>query len=204
MVYALVYFIALAATIVTADHRSLFSDRYYVILLVPTAILILFTFDKLVSPHLKLSLRQVQIGLVLVFALWSVYPFYSFREYLLEAMVQGEPTGGNMFNNRTYREMDLIAEMQRLREEQPDKTFYSNYSDAVWFYTRKPVTPSLIINDDQLVTSAGWPYEQPGYIIWFEPNEYKHYLPPEKIAEFADVQLIFDGEGGKIYYVQAR
>jgi hypothetical protein len=94
--------------------------------------------------------------------------------------------------------------MQRLREEQPDRTFYTNYSDAVWFYTRKPVTPSPIINDDPLTTYAGWPHNKPGYIIWFEPNEYKHYLPPEKVAEFADVQLIFDGGGGKIYSVQAR
>jgi hypothetical protein len=204
VVYAVIYFIAVAVTIVTADHRSLFSDRYYVILLVPTAILILFTFDKLISLHLKGSSQQARIGLILVLALWSVYPLYSFREYLLKAGVQGEPTGGNMFNNQTYHEMDLVAEMQKLRAAQPDKTFYTNYSDAVWFYTRKPVTPSPIIRDDLLTTYAGWPHDKPGYIIWFEPNEYKHYLPPEKIAEFADVQLIFDGEGGKIYSVQAR
>jgi hypothetical protein len=133
-----------------------------------------------------------------------VYPLYSFREYLLEAREQGEPSGANMFNNRTYHEMTLIAELKRLGEEQPDKTFYSNYSDAVWFHTRKPVTPSPIIMDNPIETYAGWPHDQPGYLIWFEPNEYKHYLPPEEIAEFADVQLVFDGEGGKIYYVQAR
>ncbi len=204
MVYAIVYFVALSLTVVTADHRDLYSDRYYVILLVPTAIFILLTFDKLVLPHLNLSWRQVQIGLVLLFVLWSVYPLYSFREYLLKARELGEPTGANMFNNRTYREMALVTEMQKLREENPDKTFYSNYSDAVWFYTRKPVTPSLFVTDNPSVTYAGWPHDKPGYIIWFEPNEYKHYLPPEKIAAFADVRLVFDGKGGKIYSVQAR
>ena len=51
---------------------------------------------------------------------------------------------------------------------------------------------------------AGWPQDKPGYIIWFEPNEYKHYLSPEKIAEFAFVELVFEGEGGKIYYVRSR
>jgi hypothetical protein len=204
IVYAIIYFVALSLTVVTADHRSLYSDRYYVILLVPTAILILLTFDTLIVPHLTLSSRQIQAGLVLIFAVWAIYPFYSFREYLLEASVQGEPTGGNMFNNQTYREMDLVIEMQRLRRQEPDRTFYSNYSDAVWFYTRKPVTPAPIAADDVLTTYAGWPHDKPGYMIWFEPNEYKHYLPPERIAEFADVQLIFDGEGGKIYSVQAR
>jgi hypothetical protein len=203
MVQAIVYFAAVALTIVTLDHRSLFSDRYYVILLVPTAILILLTFDHLVLPHLRLSFRQVQAGLVLVFALWSIYPLYGFREYLLEAREQGEPSGANMFNNRTYHEMALIAELQKLRAAHPAETFYSNYSDAVWFHTRKPVTPSLIVRDDLTGMNVDWP-PQPGYIIWFEPNEYKHYLPPEKIAEFAEVQLIFEGSGGKIYYVQAR
>ncbi len=206
LVYAIVYFVALSLTVVTADHRDLYSDRYYVILLVPIAILILLTFDKLVLPHLNLSGRQAQFGLVFLFALWSIYPFYSFREYLSKAMAQGEPSGANMFNNQTYHEMTVIPEMQKLRAEHPDKTFYSNYSDAVWFYTRKSVTPSPIIQDKNNPTAmyAGWPQDKPGYIIWFEPNEYKHYLPPEKIAEFADVQLVFDGKGGKIYSVQAR
>jgi hypothetical protein len=136
--------------------------------------------------------------------LWSIYPFYSFREYLLEAREQGEPSGANMFNNQAYHEMTIIPEMQRLRAEQPEKTFYTNYSDAVWFYTRKPVTPSPFVTDDPLVTYAGWPFAKPGYLIWFEPNEYKHYLPPDKIGEFADVELIYQGTGGKIYSVQAR
>jgi len=204
MIYAVIYFTALSFTVVTADHRDLFSDRYYAILLVPTAIFVLFTFDKLVLPHLNLSSQQIQLVLILIFALWSVYPLYSFSEYLVEARERGEPSGANMFNNRTYHEMTVVTEMQKIRGEQPDKTFYSNYSDAVWFYTRKPVTPSPFVTDDPLVTYAGWPHDKPGYIIWFEPNEYKHYLPPQKIEEFADVKLIYEGKGGKIYYVQAR
>jgi hypothetical protein len=203
MAYAVVYFVALALTVVTADHRDLFSDRYYVILLVPTAIVILLTFDKLVLPHLHVSLQKSQIALIAVFALWSVYPFYSFTEYLLEAREVGEPSGANMFNNQAYREMDIVTEMQKIRREQPEATFYSNYSDAVWFYTRKPVSPSLIITDDQEVAHTSWPFAA-GYLIWFEPNEYKHYLSPDKLREFANMELIFDGEGGKIYYLRAH
>ena len=204
MVYTVVYFVALSATVVTADHRDLFSDRYYVILLVPTTILILLTFDTLVLPHLKLSPQQIGAGLTLLFALWAIYPVYSLTEYLLEAREVGEPSGANMFNNRTYHEMTLITEMQKLRAEQPDKTFYSNYSDAVWFHTRRQVSPSVVVTEDPSVAYAGWPNDKPGYIIWFEPNEYKHYLPPEEISKFANVQLIYDGKGGKIYSVQAR
>ena len=204
MVYAVVYFIAVALTAVTGDHRDLFSDRYYVILLVPTAILIFLTFDKLILPHLNLQFRQTQPALVFIFLIWSIYPMYSTGEYLLEAREVGEPSGGNMFNSRVYREMPVVAELQKLRAAQPQATFYSNYVDAVWFYTRQPVSLLPFVDDDAPTVYAGWPYDQPGYIIWFEPNEYKHYLAPAKIAEFANVKLIYEGDGGKIYYVQAQ
>jgi hypothetical protein len=204
MIYAAVYFIALALTVITQDHRDLFSDRYYVILLVPAAIFIFLTFDKLVLPRLKVSPRQIQTGLILAFALWAIYPLYSTAEYLSEARVEGEPSGANMFNNRTYREMPVVAEMLKISAEQPQETFYSNYVDAVWFYTRKPVSLLPFVNEDAVTVYAGWPHDKPGYIIWFEPNEYKHYLAPQKIAEFADVTLIYQGKGGEIYHVQAR
>ena len=204
MVYAVVYFLALALTVITQDHRDLFSDRYYVIVLVPAAIFILLTFDKLVRPHLNISTRQIQTALTLLLLVWSVYPIYSGGEYLANAIQQGEPSGANMFNNRVYREMPVVAQMLKLRAEQPQETFYSNYVDAVWFYTRKPVSLLPFVDDDAPTAYAGWPHDQPGYIIWFEPNEYKHYLAPQKIAEFADVKLVYEGKGGQIYYVQAR
>jgi hypothetical protein len=109
-----------------------------------------------------------------------------------------------MFNSYVYREMPVVEQMQKIRTEQPQATFYSNYVDAVWFYTRQPVSLLPFVNDDAPTAYAGWPHDKSGYIIWFEPNEYKHYLAPQKIAEFADVELIYEGEGGKIYYVQAR
>jgi hypothetical protein len=204
LIYAAVYFTALAWTVITQDHRDLFSDRYYVILLVPISIFMFLTFDKLVLPHLHFSPRQIQTTLILVFALWAIYPIYSTGEYLSEASLEGEPSGANMFNNRMYREMPIVAEMQRLRVEQPQETFYSNYVDAVWFYTRRQVALLPFVNDDPVTTYSGWPHDKPGYIIWFEPNEYKHYLAPQKIAEFADVTLIYEGKDGKIYHVQAR
>jgi hypothetical protein len=204
MIYAAVYFIALALTVISQDHRDLFSDRYYVILLVPGAMFLLLTFDTLVRPHLKFSTRQLQTALTLLFVFWSVYPIYSAGEYLVEAIQQGEPSGANMFNNRHYREMPIVAQMLKISEESPQEVLYSNYVDAVWFYTRKPVSLLPFVNEDAPTVYAGWPHDQPGYIIWFEPNEYKHYLAPQKIAEFADVKLVFEGDGGQIYYVQAR
>ncbi|HEX6033283.1 MAG TPA: hypothetical protein VFY83_02570 [Anaerolineales bacterium] len=204
MIYALVYFVALALTVVTQDHRDLFSDRYYVILLVPAAILILLTFDRLILPHLKVSTRKLQAALILLFVIWSAYPVYSANEYLMEAIQQGEPSGANMFNNRFYREMPVVTQMLQISAQQPQERLYSNYVDAVWFYTRKPVSLLPFVHDDAPTVYAGWPHDRPGYIIWFEPNEYKHYLAPQKIAEFADIELVYEGKGGQIYYVQSR
>ena len=204
MIYAAVYFLALALTVISQDHRDLFSDRYYVILLVPGAMFLLLTFDTLVRPHLKFSARQLQTALTLLFALWSAYPVSSAGEYLTEAIQQGEPSGANMFNNRHYREMPVVTQMLKISEESPQEVLYSNYVDAVWFYTRKPVSLLPFVNDDASDVYVGWPHDKPGYIIWFEPNEYKHYLSPQKIAEFADVQLVYEEKGGQIYYVQSR
>jgi hypothetical protein len=101
--------------------------------------------------------------------------------------------------------MDLVAELQKLRKDHPDAIVYSNYVDAVWFYTRKPVfiLPFADVPDPAEVY-VGWPDDKPGYVVWFEPNEYKHYLSPEDLAKFANLKLIYQGSCGKIYYVKSR
>lgn len=204
-VHGLIYFLAVTLTIVTGDHRDLYSDRYYFILLAPVLIVLFLTYDKLVRPLLHVSDRVAERGLIVLFLLWMIYPVYGLREYLLEARVQGEPSNYNMFNNRLYNEMDLVHVLKQLRVEQPNAQFFSNYADAVWFQTRQPVSLlPLRETPDPLEYYKGWPQSGPGYIIWFEPNEYKHYMPPEQIAQFADLTPVFEGKGGKIYYVQRR
>ena len=200
LLHGLIYFTAVTLTIITADHRDLYSDRYYFIMLVPVLIVLFITFDKLILPHLHFPVRQVQYGLIALFALWSVYPLYTLQEYMREARADGEPSSVNMFNTRKYNEMDLIAETQSLRQREPNAIFYSNYVDAVWFYTRMPVTLLPFVTNQP----THWDPNMPGYIVWFEPNEYKHYVSPETISQFATVKLVYQGKGGKIYYVQAR
>jgi hypothetical protein len=202
MIHALIYFAAVALTIITGDHLDLTSDRYYVILLVPTVIVVLVTYDRLLRPHMRLSLH-LNYGLVLVFLLWSFYPGYSMFQYLEDARIQGEPSNYNFYNNRTFHEMPIVAELQRLRAAQPDAVFYSNYVDAVWFFTRQPanVLPRRSVGIQNYI---GWPHDQPGYLIWFEPNEYIHLLSPEELSELADLRLVFKDQSGQIYYVQAR
>lgn len=205
MIYAGVYFFAVAFTIITSDHRYLHSDRYYFVLLVPTMIFVFVTLDTLVRPHLKFSPRHIANAVVILFVVWSVYPLYSLREYLAEALERGEPSDYNLFNTRAYHEMNVVPEMQKLREAEPEALVYSNYVDAVWFYTRKPALLSPVRGSADLkATYAGWPYDQPGYFVWFKPNEYKHYLSPQELSEFSDVKLIYSDPSGDIYYVSAR
>ena len=109
LLHGFIYFTAVTLTAITADHRDLYSDRYYFILLVPILILLFITLDKLIVPHLRVSARQIQYGLIVLFALWSVYPLYTLQEYVREARMEGEPSAVNLFNTRKYNEMDLIA-----------------------------------------------------------------------------------------------
>jgi hypothetical protein len=205
MIYAFVYFFAVALTIITSDHRYLPSDRYYVILLVPTMIFAFVTYDQLIRPHIKLSAQQSAYALAIIFALWTVYPLYGIHEYLVNALERGEPSDYNLFNTRAYHDNKIVPEMQRLRETQPDAIVYSNYVDAVWFYTRKPAA-ILPIRDvaDLTAAYAGWPHDKAGYIVWFKPNEYKHYLSPTELSQFGLIELVYTDSDGDIYFVQSH
>jgi len=204
MIYAIVYFFAVAFTAVTSDHRYLGSERYYFILLVPTMIFVFVTFDILVKPHLRLSQQRITTTVLLVFLLWMVYPLYSLREYLSEALERGEPSEYNLFNTRAYHEMNVVTEMQKLRDEHPNEITYSNYADAVWFYTRKPVQIPPFRDVPDPTIYSGWPDDKPGYFVWFKPNEYKHYLSPQELSQLATMDLIYSDPSGDIYYVTAR
>jgi hypothetical protein len=206
LIYGVVYFAAVVLTIITGDHQWLDADdRYYVILLVPVILLVVFTFDILIRPHVSLSLRQINLALVFVFVCWSVYPLYGMREYLTTALAIGEPSGYNRFNTLTFQESGIVAEMQKLRADQLGTIVYSNYGDAVWFYTRKPVQ-ILPVRDssDPAAVYAGWPKDKPGYIVWFKPNEYKHYLSPDELSQFSVLELMYSDPSGDIYYVRPR
>jgi len=205
LIYGFVYLAAVMVTSITSDHQWLYSDRYHVIVLVPVLLLTFLTFDVLILPRLRFPERSRDLIVVVVFAVWCIYPLYGMREYLSLALERGEPSEYNLYNTRAYHEMKVVVEMQLLRNENPDVLAYSNYVDAVWFYTRKPTRqlPTRgIPNFDEIY--KGWPGDNPGYLIWFKPNEYKHYLSPKELLQFANVQLIYSDESGDIYLVMAR
>ncbi|MFN8460500.1 MAG: hypothetical protein U0X93_01830 [Anaerolineales bacterium] len=117
---------------------DLFSDRYYVGLLSLVLVMIFVAFDSLVLPHLKWNPLALQRLGAAVFFLWlAVYPGWSLVKYVSASMQNGEASGYNVYNNRAFHENPIIKEMQRIAQENPDATLYSNYTDGVWFFTRR-------------------------------------------------------------------
>ena len=213
-VFPLVFFlplslIGLALTVVTSDHLDPYSDRYYIGFLASVIVLLFITFDTLVLPRLRVDLGKSRSVLAALFGIWFlVYPSFSLYKYISVSMANGETSNYNYYNNRTFRENPAIPVIQELVAEHPDAYFYSNYADGLWFYTRhaSPLMPrsSLDMNLADIEKNyASWPADKPGYILWFLPNEFKHVVPPEILAKFADVELVFTSDQGLIYSVQA-
>jgi hypothetical protein len=214
-VFPVVFFLPLslagmALTVVTRDHLDPYSDRYYIGFLASVIVILFITLDTLVLTRLRLDLNRGRAALAALFGIWFlVYPSYSMYKYISASMANGEASNYNYYNNRTFNENPAIPVIRDLAAHNPQAYFYSNYADGIWFYTRRsaPLMPRSSVEMDPAeikTVYAGWPGDKPGYILWFLPNEFKHVVPPELLAEIADVRLIFTSEQGMIYSVQAK
>jgi hypothetical protein len=124
----------------------------------------------------------------------------------MDSVNHGEASDYNLFNTQAYHENDIVLEAQKLTKVEPNAILYSNFVDVIWFYTRKDafILPSAFVANPNQVY-AGWPYNKNGaYIFWFEPYEFGFDLPPNQIAKFADLHVIFRSSQGKIYFAQAQ
>jgi len=210
LLFAIVYFLLLAFTVVTADHLDLTSDRYYIILLPIVLALAFSVLDVLVLSHMGGLQRGTKWILGATLLLWSTYPLFAVQSYLQQALVQGEPTNYNIANSSQFREMSVVKAAERILADDPGAVVYSNYVNIVWFILGHPVQP-LPFEDQGLSRNerlealanknAGWP-EQPGYIIWFTPNQYHHIVAPDELITIADLRLLFGDETGQIYAVR--
>lgn len=202
--------LGLMYSVTTEDHVDLFSDRYYVGLLSPALVMLLVAFDSLVLPHLKWNRTVMQRLLTAIFLMWLVvYPGWSMVKYISASLESGEASGYNVYNNRAFHENPIVKAMQKIALEEPSAVLYSNYTDGVWFFTRRdsPVMPRSFTMDLNEIRQnyAGWPGDRSGYIIWILPNRiYRHAVPPKLLAEIADLELIVKIEEGEIYRVTAK
>ena len=49
-----------------------------------------------------------------------------------------------------------------------------------------------------------WPGSDSAYIIWFTPNEYTYYAPPEDLSAIVDIKLLYQDEIGQLFYVTKK
>jgi len=202
--------LGLMYSVTTEDHVDLFSDRYYVGLLAIVLVVLFISFDLLILPRLKFNQSLIQKAIIAIFLVWLVvYPGWSMAKYVSASIEDGEASSYNVYNTRYFHENPIIKLMQQLADENPSATLYSNYTDGVWFFTRResPVSPrSFTMDLDEIQQNyAGWPQDKPGYLIWILPNSiYRHAVPPKLLAEIADLELVYKLEEGEIYRVKAK
>jgi hypothetical protein len=203
------YYAFIILTINSVDTKFPFYDRYYIVILAPLLVLIFATVQELVIFRVKQRPNLARLVVIIVFALWLIYPVFSVYKYVGLARVEGDVTY-NLYNTRAMRLSRIVQVLQEIGKEE-NKTIYSNYQAAAWFYTRENVSESPRgsilekINVDALLkTYQGWPWDKPGYLVWFLPNDYKHVLAPQNLARLADLQLIYKDKDGEVYRVRAR
>jgi 4-amino-4-deoxy-L-arabinose transferase-like glycosyltransferase len=209
---SLVYYLLLAFTVNTIDHRDLTSDRYYIILFPVILAFLLLSWDQLLAPYMNKG-RIFQYVMLLAGLAWFVYPLYNLQEYLRLSLVNGEPSNYNIYNSRYFMELPVLKEGRRLAEAYPEAAIYSNYANLLWFQYKRPirVSPADGQGPDQSARRAdlrakyaGWPGSESGFLIWFLPNEYKYLAEPKDLARIANLQLIYQDESGEIYRVSPR
>jgi len=200
-----VYFLLMAFTVVTADHRGLSSDRYYILLLPSLLALSFVTLEHLVLAHINSSRKRAAFGVL--FALWLVYPIYGMGEYLRVAPTEGESSGLNFQNSRYFQELPAKQIVQDLIDADPDAVVYSNYANVIWFYYRPQRIDSLpVLREESSLEAAypGWPGEADGYILWFSPNEYLHIASPDELSSLASLTLLYTDDDTQVYRVTSR
>jgi hypothetical protein len=203
--FSLVYFLIMAFSVVTADHRGLSSDRYYIILLPCLLALSFITLEHLVLAHIKSPAKWT--AFTALFALWMVYPMYGVGEYLNLARTEGESSGLNFQNSRYFQELPAKQIVQDLIDGDPDAVVYSNYANVVWFYYRPHPIDSLPVRPEDLSLEeaySGWPGEADGYILWFTPNEYLHIASPDELSSLATLELLFTDDDTQVYRVTPK
>lgn len=204
-----VYLVILIFSYNSNDTNYLYFDRYQLVFLVPVIILI---FTMLQFPWHQSRLSQSkwskQIPLIVVL-LWLAFPLYSAYSYVAFSRTYGV-LDYNIYNTQEIRGLRIITRLQRLAQAE-NPALYSNYPALAWFYTRGTVYYSPRGPNDQrfdanrLVNEyRGWPGDQPGYLVWFLPNNYHHVLPPNQLSRLAQMHLVYNDPSGKIYQVKAR
>jgi hypothetical protein len=109
--------------------------------------------------------------------------------------------------------MEFLRVTQTFIDQDPSAMLYSNYTATVWFRFQRsvyilPYQDAELSREENLAMLkerfSGWPGTDPGYIIWFIPNESAGYAPPENLSVIADVKLLYQDENGQLFHIDVK
>ncbi|MDX9992042.1 MAG: hypothetical protein RBS68_08315 [Anaerolineales bacterium] len=208
MLFTIIYFISSTGNIITAHHRDLSSDRYYVVIMLPILVLLIGIFQFLIRPHIYLENKYLQIIVLAVFTVWSIYPLVKMEKFI-DISRQGKPHYYNVYNIHAYQSSATLMQAKRLLQEKPDAVIYSNVPQLVWLHTRVLTNELPKINKnwseaDIIFNLSSWPGERPGYIVFFEKYPYKKYFSLDVLEKIANLELIYAMDDGAIFYVSPK
>ena len=213
LLLTVLYLTMMAFTVNTIDHRDLSSDRYYVIIFPVLLAVLMMTLDKLILSHVNLPWPRIQMALGALFLFSLAYPIFSVQEYIRKALIYGEPTSYNVHNTVALANLPLFKAAHEIVDKDPNALLYSNYAPMTWFQFQRPMG-TLPFQDaslpqiDKLAALkkdfSWWPPTLPVYIVWFTPNEYTHYAPPENLETIVDMQLLYQDENGQVFIVTGK
>jgi hypothetical protein len=182
-----------------------------VIIIVPILAFIFISFDHLVLPHIPqvgFFFQRRKIALLVLSLLWLVYPLSKEYKYLQSSLANGE-NGYNQYNTLAFHQSETLRQVKLLLEKEPNANLYSNILPVVWFYTRHtlvlpPAQDFPRTKDEIKADLAGWPYNKPGYYIWFEPDPFELFMPLDDLYLVADMAVVKKMSDGMIVRVWAR
>jgi hypothetical protein len=204
VMFTAVYGAMLVFAISYSEHRVPGSQRIHALILPTLLVLAAITYQTF-APKLKLAWRNILLG---VFALWLLFPIYRIGVYVSASMQHGDVSYYNLYNTRSLRESDIVAELKGL-ELTPEEKVYSNNEGAAWFYLRRRIYRlpryNAEIGEDlatAMLTFTGWPdADENATLIWFKRElDYKEEVPtPEEMSQFIQLIPTFTGRNGTIY-----
>jgi hypothetical protein len=211
-----IFYIVYGATLIFAisypEHHVPGSQRLHVVLLPMFLVLATATAQEFL-PTLSIKSKTARNVLLVVFALWLVFPLYRVQAYVRASLENGDVSYYNLYNTRTLRQSDIVAEIQA-SEFREDERVYSNNEAAAWFYLRRriyrlPRYDAELGQDLETVINEfdGWPSADVlATLIWFERElDYKELVPtPDMLAEFIRLTSVFVGRFGNIYLMDVE
>ncbi|MEX1071446.1 MAG: hypothetical protein WEC37_02370 [Anaerolineales bacterium] len=204
-IFYLVYGATLIFAISYPEHHVAGSQRLHVVLQPLFLILATVTALELIPTMKEKETRRL---ILFVFALWLLFPFYRVQSYVRASIENGDVSYYNLYNTRTLRESDIVAEIQAMELDEGERV-YSNNEAAAWFYLRRriyrlPRYDAELGQDLETVILEfdGWPSaDELATLIWFERElDYKELVPtPDMLADFIRLTPVFVGRYGNVY-----